>query len=74
LDALRKIVTIRAIGTDRRTVARDKTTAVTAEAPIGRRVAQELRAVNADLRRFLVQRIENHIERRLITVPTLEAV
>jgi len=27
----------------------------------------------ADLRRFLVQQIENHIERRLLTVPVLEA-
>jgi DNA repair protein RecO (recombination protein O) len=26
----------------------------------------------ADLRRFLVQRIEAHIERRLVTVPMLE--
>jgi DNA repair protein RecO (recombination protein O) len=27
----------------------------------------------ADLRRFLVQQIENHVERRLLTVPVLEA-
>ena len=29
-------------------------------------------AVAADLRRFLVQRIESHIERKLVTVPVLE--
>jgi DNA repair protein RecO (recombination protein O) len=28
----------------------------------------------ADLRRFLVQQIENHIERRLLTAPVLEAL
>ena len=28
----------------------------------------------ADLRRFLVREIENHIERRLVTVPILEAL
>ena len=27
----------------------------------------------ADLRRFLAQQIESHIERKLITVPVLEA-
>jgi DNA repair protein RecO (recombination protein O) len=28
----------------------------------------------ADLRRFLVREIENHIEHRLVTVPILEAL
>ena len=28
----------------------------------------------ADLRRFLVRQIEDHIERRLVTVPILEAL
>ena len=27
----------------------------------------------ADLRRFLIQQIESHIERRLVTAPVLEA-
>ena len=31
------------------------------------------RETAADLRHFLVRQIENHIERRLITAPTLEA-
>ena len=30
-------------------------------------------ATAADLRRFLAQQIESHIERKLITVPVLEA-
>jgi hypothetical protein len=29
-------------------------------------------STGADLRRFLVQQIESHVERRLITVPVLE--
>jgi DNA repair protein RecO (recombination protein O) len=32
------------------------------------------RETAADLRRFLVRQIENHIERRLVTVPILEAL
>ncbi len=32
------------------------------------------KAVSADLRRFLVKQIEEHIERRLLTVPLLEAL
>jgi hypothetical protein len=31
------------------------------------------RETAADLRQFLVRQIEHHIERRLVTVPTLEA-
>ncbi len=43
--------------------------------PIAQLSAREWsRATAADLRRFLVRAIEEHIERRLVTVPVLETI
>jgi DNA repair protein RecO (recombination protein O) len=43
--------------------------------PIAQLTAREWsRATAADLRRFLVRAIEEHIERRLVTVPVLETI
>jgi DNA repair protein RecO (recombination protein O) len=41
--------------------------------PVGEITGEWTRETAADLRRFLQQQIESHIERRLITVPVLEA-
>jgi hypothetical protein len=42
--------------------------------PVGELTYEDWRRETAaDLRQFLVRQIELHIERRLITVPTLEA-
>jgi DNA repair protein RecO (recombination protein O) len=43
--------------------------------PVGQLSPREwTKETAADLRRFLIRQIEQHIERRLITVPVLEAL